>query len=298
MHASSPQPLGRFGSHIAVRASHTQARGSHGTKPPKTARQKQQALWHDICESRYQRLPAFSPPWAAPVETAKTLWRMACDPAFIRDVIDAPYTDPGDDRPDREKLFHRLGTCALGEFTPVNGLSAPGVLGTPTPVLMRLSIATVPALFAPGVAFKFFREGAWGSVNLLAAPGLDPQSENDFFARPSHTRVAPPQTALARGFFELLGKRHDPYGMDVPQALALPQAPAMATQAPSKLTFVPLVHLAQVPREHFREGLGQLPTGTPLWEVCADGQRLGQIRQTSPFVASTFGDRRLHFSHV
>ena len=259
-----------------------------------TARQKQQALWRDICDTKYQRLPPWTPPWALPLGTASTLLRMARDPTFVREVVDAPYTNRSDVRPDREKLFHRLGVCATGEFTPCAGSSLPGVLGAPTPLVMRLSIATVPALFAPGMALKFFRDAELSSVNILAAPGLDPQPSGDFFAHPAHTIVDPPQTLVARAFFEFLGKRHDPYGMNLRQALALSE---QAPRVPSKLTFMPLVRLPNVAAKNFREALAGMPVGAPLWQVWADGRPIGCVRQTSAFVASSFGDRRLHFAH-
>ena len=256
---------------------------------------KQHAVFRKIAQSRYDTLPPWRAPWEQPRATAVSLLRIALDPAFQKNVVDAPYHTRGDERPEREKLFHRLGACATCEFVPVADTHFAGVLAQATPGVMRLSLATTPELYAPGIAIKLFRPGDLESVNFLAAPSLDPQKSRDFFAHAAHTTVPAPTDPLARAFFSVLGARHPPYSLDV--RTAMDQGDACAV-VPEVLTFEPLQHLGVAEHRDLRTALEELPVGEKLWSVHANHVPVGSIWQTSRFMSSVYGDRILHFAHA
>ena len=260
-----------------------------------SARAKQFAMLKKILDSRYETLPPWRAPWQQPQTTMESLGRILLDKGFQKEVVDAPYHIRSDERPPRDKLFHRLGTCAACDFRQHPLSPFTGVFAQPAPVVVRLSLATSPTLYAPGLAFKLFRDGALSSINLLAAPGLDPQTSRDFFAYPAHTTVPPPTDPLARAFFAVLGSRHSPYSLDLRAAT---EQEGGDTVVPKVLTFEPLQHISGSANRDLRDELAEMVPGKDLWEVHAEGVPVGTIRLTSRFFASSYGDRVLHFPHA
>lgn len=202
--------------------------------------------------------------------------------------------------------------------------------------VLRASLGGDPNVigFTPGVAFKFLLDGK-PSLNVVAMHSLMGQkSDTNFFRHPFSNEVPEPHTNVARSSW-LDWAKADAFALaqNIVFAPALARGPetptpnnirvdhlAMRTadgalvpdaerKHPSHLVFRAPQHLIswwdrpEHRRFDYRDMLGALGAGTVLYEVygkanaAAPEVRIGVVRTTSAFVASTWGDYRLFFRH-
>jgi len=283
--------------------------------PDDSAAGQRAALWADVSAEPYEDLPD-----PQGLDLVASLSKSHLRKAFDQDT---------DVRDDRRKTFHDSGTVALVDFVPAGaeglsgrvdpGRAAPepcytGLFRSGAAGLVRLSLADDAGAYIPGVALKLFVDGQ-PSKNVLAIPDFNVQSSSDFFARSPTTLLPGPDAVegwLRRQqirLFAAIQRRA------VPEALKLSLnplaevdrsgAPVADPCAPNQVIFRPgEVAIPADAEGDFRELIAEhARPGAVLYRLYAkdagsDEERfLGELRLESEFVASAFGDRRLHFVH-
>lgn len=215
------------------------------------------------------------------------------------------------------------------------GILAPG--GAPVHGVLRASLGGDPNVigFTPGIALKFFVDGK-SSVNVVAMNSLMGQNrDTNFLRKPLINDLPDPHAGLDRNASFLDWAKADSFalGQNLAFLPAMAQGPARATpnflhvdhlairgadgrvvpeaerRSPAHLVFrAPqgLVTWWDLPQNRgfdYRDLLGALNTGTVLYEVFAQTTatspevRIGVIKMSNKFVASTWGDYRLFFRH-
>ncbi len=198
--------------------------------------------------------------------------------------------------------------------------------------LVRLSLGAGELFYMPGLALKLLVDGG-ESLDVLAIPSFAPSKDKELFS-PSNAMtnsLQPPSGAL-EPILEL-GMRYfrnvaaDPLHRPIEhlaartsdgQAVAQPVAPYALVFRPSQVAreTLAIARASNVARDvpqgdDIRTLLGALAPGTVLYEVWAcdakpamgptpgAGERLvARLITRSGFVASSFGDRELHFVHT
>lgn len=219
--------------------------------------------------------------------------------------------------------------------TGYTGLLAPS--SAPVHGVIRASLGGDPNVigFTPGIALKFLVDGK-SSVNVVAMNSLMGQSrDTNFLRKPLINDLPDPHAGLDRSASFLDWAKADSFalGQNVAFLPAMAQGPARATpnflhvdhlavrgvdgrvvpeaerRSPAHLVFrAPnvLVQWWDVPQNRgfdYRDMLSALSAGTILYEVFAQTTatspevRIGVIKTTNKFVASTWGDYRLFFRH-
>jgi hypothetical protein len=213
------------------------------------------------------------------------------------------------------------------------GVLAPG---TVTRGVTRFSLAGDPNLigFTPGMALKFLIDGR-PSVNVVAMDSLMGQGrDRNFFSRAFANGVPDPRTEVA--WWDVVNKvkakaialvsgtlfraalaqgpeAPDPNHLGVDHLAAWnpdgTNVPLEARDYPNDVVFEPSAELVDAwdadfsPSDDYRDVLAAIVTpGTVLYTVHAarEGralERIGELRATSTFVASKWGDFRLFFRH-
>lgn len=241
-------------------------------------------------------------------------------------LLDASYdsqvfSHPGDIMiTGRQKLIHGYGTTALVSFSPSVHHPYTGLLSSGAPHgIIRISFARPPSAneLIPGIGLKFFIDGK-PSLNVLAMPSLDPQSEANIFAHPYTTDLKAPQWSFLKWLLENRFASALSYvglGGGNPRSLSLTQLVSQTSMGervsspvdPFALVFVPTKELSNLcdseAYQDFRVQLEGKGKGVPLFEVFAKGSpegklvSVGTITATSNFIASAFGDEKLYFRH-
>lgn len=300
-----------------------------------TAAEKQAQLWKLLSESPYapRCRPAsglFLAAFAAPtsVSTLSTSLDRASDELLAgRRKMLHPFGTVA--------TFDFVKDPAAPGAHGYTGILSPG--GSPVHGVIRPSLAGDPNVigFTPGMALKFLVDGKT-SVNVVAMQSLMGQkSDTNFFRHAFTNEVAEPHADLGRGGDWLDWAKADSFalGLNLVFAPAMAQGPARATpnylhvdhlgvrsadgrivpeserHTPSHLVFrapQSLVSWWDKPENRgidYRDMLGKLSAGTDLYEVYARATptspevRIGVIKTSSKFVASTWGDYRLFFRH-
>jgi hypothetical protein len=214
------------------------------------------------------------------------------------------------------------------------GILAAG--GAPVHGIMRASLGGDPNVlgFTPGIGLKFLVDGKT-SVNVVVMNSLMGQkNDTNFLRKPLSNEVPDPHAGLDRGNW-LDWAKADSFalGQNLAFLPAMAQGPEHATpnflhvdhlatraadgnvvpqaerSAPSHLVFrAPPALVAWWDRPEnrgidYRDMLAGLSAGTDLYEVYARATpaspevRIGVLKTTTAFVASTWGDYRLFFRH-
>ena len=234
------------------------------------------------------------------------------------------FSHDGDLMPkDRLKLIHGYGSTALIAFIPTRDHPYTGLFGSGAPYgLVRISLAKAPSVsgtpkLLPGLGLKFFIDGK-PSVNVLAMPSLDPQSEFNIFAHSYTTDIAMPSWSILNWLLETQFTRaltHVGQSGGNPRSLSLTQLASQTSLGevvsspvePYALALVPqkdLQNFCETKRyEDFRVQIEGQGVGMTLFEVKAQGApggefiTIGTIVARSGFIASSFGDEKLFFKH-
>ena len=277
-----------------------------------TAAEQQENLWNNISDSRYAELPPFSNPgfW--------DLWKLTSSRflagAFIND---------GDEMEDgRIKVIHRFGVAAKVNWVargdhPYTGIFASGAEHG----IMRLSLATPPSStsLTPGFGLKLLIDHQ-DSVNIMAMNALTGQDDPNVFAKSFSNSLPKPTGNLAlllvdHFFTGALAVASIMNG----NSLHLPVqhfaerdqfgAVYVTSQAPAQLIFEPTTAAQSLMSgassiEDFRLDLQDRGTGIHLYRVYAletketNARRyIGDIYQSSDWIASEYGDKELFFRH-
>lgn len=263
----------------------------------RSGEQKLELLWERVLASRYEVLPPLKRIGVLDaVRGAGALWRTWRE----------TYRTTRDILPARDKLSHPHGVVGRGEY--VASEPCGGVLDG-APVLFRLALAGHPddAGFQPGLAVKFLIDGH-PSVNVHAAHSLDPEPDWDFFAVPLSQRlddpVSPPGKA-SKLFVSLLTRTRDALLLDLDHLVFRDRRGVIASdyRVPHTISFRSELACPLDRGEDFRNVLGVIPPGTGLYQVWLQRspkgapQRVGTVVMRSRLIASSFGDRVLHFHH-
>ena len=216
----------------------------------------------------------------------------------------------------RPRLIHAYGVTAPCVWESAAGHPFSGVLATGGACFARYSMIVPGGRFITGMAYKLLRDGA-SSVNAMAFNSFDGQGDNhEFFHEPSSTHLDMPRNK--DWFFRLLELLLTPAVAELARPLVAPLAlPShhLATAridgtveahpvVPHRIWFTPGdARTGRDPREDIRVKLARLEPGVVLhqvWASPAEGQeqvRIGCVRLTGRFVASSFGDARVRFGH-
>lgn len=259
--------------------------------------EKQEAVWAAASATPYATLPAIGGRGVG-----GSVWDTL--QALRLPLLERTFSTASDVRPARTKIFHPFGSVARVVYEPVGDHPYTGLFRSGAPGIARLSLATDEKTFIPGIALKLFVQGR-PSVNVHAIPSFDAQEGRDFFLR-SPTNVIPEPSALPIKLFARLAARiADPLRRPVGHLAAVDLAGAAVAEpvAPGQVFFRPAqVRFPSGGRDDFRAQLATIPEGTVIYAVHAvtkEGEvHVGNVRTTSRFVASDWGDRVLHFLHA
>ena len=226
-----------------------------------------------------------------------------------------------------EKPIHAHGAMATVAFDAVAGQPYSGIFKGSECGLLRLSVTGTPSDrgFAPGLAWKAFVDGK-NSRNVSALYTLSGQGDNhNFFANELSQYVSPEvnETLGTTALFSLVTSK--PTRLMTTKMAKVTQDGTVESNivAPTQLYFVPRAELKSrfaSSAHDFREDLVSLPEGTVLYDVYGTTKeirhsifpyfnnryaksrrdsavKIGQIRLTSEFNLSTFGDGGVFFRH-
>ncbi|OWA51459.1 hypothetical protein BV898_15940 [Hypsibius exemplaris] len=222
----------------------------------------------------------------------------------------------------RRKVIHPFGVVARAQLDLPPGSPYTGVLRCGGLGLIRLSWTSFnPSAVVPSIALKILIDGR-PSVNFHALHDPAGQGTNqNFFLNPV-SNIFPPtsQNIVADAFDAAIASL--PGGVnDRPELRSLlglwEQAsistngqPEQNVVAPYQIQFVPTPQITASQADNgdhsqdFRTKLSAIPERTVLYTVVAykkgstNGLTIGRVVQTSPFIASKYGDEELYFQHA
>lgn len=219
-------------------------------------------------------------------------------------LLERTFATASDERAPRTKIFHPFGSVAKVRYEARGGHPYTGLFETGGEGLARLSLATDEKTYIPGIAMKLFVQGG-PSVNVHAIPSFDPQTSRDFFERAPSNEIPPPSNVAIKLFSKLARRIADPLRRPVDHLAAVRPDGACVSDpvAPRRIHFRPAeVHFPADSTADFRDLLATIPAGTVIYAVHAETPEgevhIGDVRTCSPFVASEWGDRVLHFQHA
>lgn len=272
----------------------------------RTGTEKLGLLWSSVKSDPYSpsALPTRVPgPWGR---------RKLFSVAFNRGSFELP----GDELPpDRPKLVHTWGTCALVTLKVTAKHPYTGMFETGGPALLRFSDATGGKKFLPSIAMKFLVDGK-PSLNYLALPSVPRRKGDRHPLSSTFSNAAPPASEfdgklVQRSFqktAEALGGTRL-YGVYLPlHHLAKMRPDGRGVEAfavPDRIEMKPTDEAiaACSGAGDFRLSLAKIPKGTKLFDVSisekmgAPTEPYGEVWLDSEWVASRYGDERLFFAH-
>jgi len=259
------------------------------------AARKQAVLWRATVDSAYEKLPPFEQGFVDKMKGfAKLMDAKAMTATFAEEV---------DVRSPRLKPLFTFGSSAKIEFEPNPNSPFTGLWKSGGPGFVRLSLASDEKAFCPAIGLKLFTD-AGKSVDLhLGVP--DEQKSRDPFKVPMTNVFAPPERFFNRMLLKLAALVGDPLERKCAHVGEVDRKGQKVADAhsPRQIWLESSVHFADDTPKDLRDNLAAIPAGTRLWRVMgrADGSdekvHVGDLRLSSNFVASEFGDRELHFFH-
>lgn len=272
-----------------------------------------QELWNHIEATPYDVLPSFDS--IGSFQSLKLLCPHFNNQAFLHQGNTMIK--------DRPKLVHSFGTTVRIAFVARDDSIFSGMFRSGNDVgILRLSLAVPPkkGIIVPGMGIKFFVDNH-SPVNILAMPSLEGQKEANLFAHSYSTVIEPPRWSDITGsivnFAFKRGLRQAGYSSESSTtALSnyhLASLTADGTQialqtVPYILIFQPTPEAQQLLTDlsdgaQFREALEGKGNDIALFDVYGamtpEGHefKIGTIKTTSNFTASSFGDKELFFKH-
>ncbi len=275
------------------------------------ASEKQTLLWSNIVSNKFadDELPEDS--WLG------FMWKAFTGGLFGKQFLRKTLLHDGDELPDgRPRLIHTHGTVCQIKFEPNGCGPFTGTLSSGAIGLLRVSLTLPSSEFTPGFAVKFLVDGQ-RSQNIVCIPSINGQAEDmNVFLRSGSNRHSMTVHGLEFKFlaymFSRAAKSMNPAKLKW-YYLPLDHFAAMRADGtteekpvvPYELIFLPTPE-SQMSREastDFRIRLREIPSGTVLYQVLAAQTptsrpvHIGQLRTTSEFVASHYGDEKIYFQH-
>lgn len=272
--------------------------------------EKRSLLWQEIESSEYsdEDLPEFT----------QLVFLKNAGKALIPSFLRKAFTTQSDEMPFEEILFtgisyrrpkiiHSFGSSALVKYTPTENHKFTGVFAKETLGLARVSNAA-PLRFTPGIAVKFFVNGA-PSVNIHAIHSLTLDQKDCHPFEPEFSNIIPPATGFLKAaavVFEKVAKerggRSNHLTVD-----HLAQVNTDNPIAPYKIVLKPSQKAKSLDFNcdgpDYRKVMEELNSGDLLYEVFANAhengnfEKVGELTLESSFVASKYGDKVLFFQH-
>lgn len=264
-----------------------------------TARQKQDFLWQErILKTQYDELP----PLKRIDVLGLFLTRLRSKMDYLSD--EAP--------PDWRKAIHAHASVAKVEWIPADNPPFTGLFRGANHGLLRLSVTADPSDrgFAPGLAMKWLMDGV-ASQDVSALVSLIGQGKNYNYFANEFSNIVPVVNQVGPKLINLIFMRVSRY----PTKLSLQKLGERDQQgntvvqphAPTQLFLVPnpALQFSESAGRDFRNDLASIAPGTVLFSVYgtdatsdrAKATAMGQIKTTSAFIASSYGDHRLFFRH-
>jgi hypothetical protein len=277
--------------------------------PSWTAKQKQEFLWNErIAKTQYDQLP--------PLQKIDVLGLFLTP---LRAKMD--YTSD-EAPPNWKKAIHAHASVAKIQFIPADNTPFTGLFKGADYGLLRLSLTGDPSDrgFAPGLAIKWLIDGT-ASEDFSALVSLTGQGKNYNFFANEFSNIVPVVREIGPKLINLIFKRVTRY----PTKISLKKLGEIDQQGrsvahplyPMQLFLVPsqAVQFSESPEHDFRQDLATIKSGTTIFSVYGidlqqietnkiqeseyrrNAQLIGQIKTTSEFIASSYGDSRLFFRH-
>lgn len=277
--------------------------------------EKQDIIWDKIEATEHHKLPKFSK------FGLKQLVGMG-----IQSMTTKVKKDSDISPKKWKKYLHRRGSVAQVEFIPSQETPYTGVFQGAECALLRLSITYRPTKkrdFAPGLALKFFRNGA-PSANISALYRLEGQGKDYNFFKNPLSNIVPTGDNLGLKLVNKIFKRVTDY----PEELVLrhlgdidSEGQKVEAKTPRQIFFVPVITDKFDSKKHdVREDFHKVPAGTKLYKVYAanpklikfdyseykasdiqkfvkDAEHIGDIVTKTRFISSAFGDEGIFFRH-
>lgn len=267
----------------------------------RTALVKQELLWEEIAETPWETLPDFNNnSWSSILKNLKSL--MSLSKTFDHQSDEIPEGRP--------KFIHTFGSVVQFELEPKGDHPFTGMYQKGASGIARLSLAASPdsIAYTPGMALKFLIDGQ-ASRNIVVMNSLEGQGQDrNFFAKNFSNKIEEPQSWT----LWLLGKvfertRNPATDLPVAHLASVSQSgdkPALSI-APDQLIFKPSEESASAmtsdSEEDVRLSLQKIPAGTILYHVYGVLQNqeiyIGDLKTSSEFIASKYGDKKLFFQH-
>lgn len=282
-----------------------------------SAQEKQKIIWNKILESEYKSYPKLEE--VGLFEVLK----------ISSQKLSKKADTQSDFAPKRwKKYLHRRGAVATIEYKSIGNHQYTGVFKDTALGLLRLSLTYQPEPkgkpFAPGLALKIFRDGV-PSSNVSALYTLSGQGQNyNFFANPL-SNIVPAGDSSGEKVINWIFSRISNY----PEKLSMESMSQYngkgikenRSKKPVQIFFVPNESLHFNEKRHdFRDDLVSIKEGTILYHVYAVTENenlqsynnyqiedieekvkksilIGEIKSTSRFVVSKFGDTGIFFKH-
>lgn len=226
-----------------------------------------------------------------------------------------------------EKPIHAHGSMATVRFDAESNHPYTGVFKGAECGLLRLSVTGDPSDrgFAPGLAWKAFVDND-DSQNVSALYTLSGQGDNhDFFANELSQYVDKEvnETLGTTALFSLVSAKPTTLAVSDMAKVRQDGSPESQVVSPTQLYFVPRTEAKnqfELAASDFRDGLGSITAGTPIYDVYATSQpirtsiisyfhkkwakerresavKVGTLTISSPFTTSAFGDGGVFFKH-
>lgn len=270
-----------------------------------TARQKIEFLWNQVLSSEYRKRPTYA-------EASGSLWKELR--GFLPSQLSKAFNNNNDViEAGREKIIHKLGSTAVVEFVPHDG----GY--NPFDAIIRLSNAVDGSggTMYPSFSIKIPVEGADRSINFAIGKsfdgqhiGNDPKAKPDFnFFRDdklypfSNELPLEPKSGFGKAFKWVFDRAHyAPNYIPVDEMTKV-----MNKRAPRRFIFKapPEIRdrMSSTTYTDERAVFAEIPVGSVLFQVFESnglgdpGRYVGDLKMTTRFVASRFGDQNLYFRH-
>jgi hypothetical protein len=272
-----------------------------------SAKQKQEFLWNErILKSQYDQLPSL-----------KKIDVIGLFLTPLRAKMDYASDEAP---PNWKKAIHAHASVAKIQFIPADNTYT-GLFRGADYGLLRLSVTGDPSDrgFAPGLAIKWLIDNT-ASEDFSALVSLTGQGKNYNFFANEFSNIVPVVRQIGPKLINLIFMRVTKY----PTKISLKRLGEIDQQGrsvvhpvyPTQLFLVPsqTVQFSESPGRDFRHDLATITPGTVLFSVYAidsnqgdnqtpqseqrrNTQLIGQIKTTSEFIASSYGDSRLFFRH-
>ncbi len=282
-----------------------------------TACEKRDILWEKIESSTHATLPELSA-LGIPQFIKMTMQKIANKKTHLSDFAPNGWT----------KYLHKRGAVAKVSIMPVEGQRFTGAFAGSECALLRLSLTYKPTkkkAVAPGLALKVLRDGHV-SGNVSALYSIDGQGPDHNIMAKTLSNIVPQTKEFSPKLMHRLFKKVTNY----PEELLVTDLASIdsngekiaSAKAPRQIFFVPNPGLKFKSDPHdFREDLMSIEPGTLIYSVYAasesrkdfdylnkytesdiekfvkESEHIADIVSSSPFVASSFGDEGIFFSH-